>query len=163
MGNSTRTGEKHLYRRIPTKAEHLLHQQTDKTTMSYHAPVDHVLVHGDALSIRGVGEDHKTESTCAASAAVPHDDSLGDLPKAAEVIAEAVLVRLPGDTADEDLPGVVSALHRAHPPLPSSPCNQSTPSSAPRIRTKTPALSTRARTQPHSTNTRSRAHQLDPS
>jgi len=81
-----------------------------------------VLVHGDALGDPGVGEDDEAEPTGAAGVAVPHDNGFGDLPEATEVLAEAVLVRLPGDAADEELPGV--GLHRVRPPLPSSsPCN----------------------------------------
>lgn len=84
--------------------------------MIYHAPVDHVLIHGDPLGDACVGEDHEAEPTGAAGVAVPHDDGLGDLPEPAEVLAEAVLVRLPRDAADEELPGV--RLHRV---LPSPP------------------------------------------
>ena len=68
-----------------------------------------MFVHGNAFGDRGVGEDHESEAAGAAGVAVPHDDGLGDLPEAAEVLAEAVLVRLPGDAADEEL-----ALVRLH-------------------------------------------------
>ena len=89
-----------------------------------------MLVHGDALGDGGVSEDDEAEAAGAARAAVPHDDGLGDLPKAAEVVAEAVLARLPRDAADEELPVVGDGgggLHRSRlPSLSSPPCNQPT-------------------------------------
>jgi hypothetical protein len=75
----------------------------------------------DALGDSSIGEDHKAEPAGTPRAAVPHDDGLGDLAEAAEVLAEAVLARLPRDAADKELP-VVGGLH--HSRLPSSPhCN----------------------------------------
>jgi hypothetical protein len=82
-----------------------------------------VLVLGDAFRDGGVGEDDEAEATGAAGVAVPHDDGLGDFSEAAEVVAEALLVRLPGDAAYEELPGVSLHGRASSPPLPSSPCN----------------------------------------
>jgi len=112
-----------------------------------------VLVHGDALGDPGVGEDDEPEPTGAACVAVPHDNGLGDLPEATEVLAEAVLVRLPRDAADEELPGVVGGLHRS-PPLLSSPCSQQTHVSQERqMRTKRQLIHS-----PHPRTGHTRAH-----
>jgi hypothetical protein len=54
-----------------------------------------MFLHGDALGDRCVGEDHEPEPAGTSRAAVPHDGGLGDLAEAAEVLAEAVLSRLP--------------------------------------------------------------------
>lgn len=92
---------------------------------NYHAAIDHVLVHGDSLSNARLSEDYEAEAAGAAGVAVPHDDSLGDLAEAAKVVAEAVLVRLPGDAADEELPGV--GLHRVLPSPPTPAIHKSGP------------------------------------
>jgi hypothetical protein len=93
-------------------------RRKEHEVVSYHAPIYHVLVHADPLSNSRLGKDYEAESPGAAGVAVPHDDGLGDLPEAAKVVAEAVLVRLPGDAADEELAGVGLHLVRASsPPL----------------------------------------------
>jgi len=112
-----------------------------------------VFVQDDALGDRSVGEDHEPEPTGAARAAVPHDDGLSNLPEAAEVLAEAGLVRLPRDAADEELPGVVGGLHRS-PPLLSSPCSPQTHVSQERqMRTKRQLIHS-----PHPRTGHTRAH-----
>lgn len=45
----------------------------------------------------------EAEPTRMASGTVTHDDAVGDGPEAAEIVAQRLLVRLPGQAADEDL------------------------------------------------------------